>query len=71
MPCCLRSRGEKITNFILKCFLPRTIQKETQDERRSISENSQLGIRRGFENGQFRMITIRFLGNDMDKNGSL
>lgn len=42
-----------------------------QDESRSISENSQWGIRRRFENGQFRMSTKRFLGYDMDKNGKL
>jgi len=42
-----------------------------QDESRSISENSQWGIRRRFENGQFRMSTKRFLGYDTDENGKL
>lgn len=42
-----------------------------QDESRSISENSQWGIRRRFENGQFRMSTKRFLGYDADENGKL
>lgn len=40
-----------------------------QDESRSISENSTWGIRRRFENGQFKMSTKRFLGYDADENG--
>ena len=42
-----------------------------QDESRSISENSTWGIRRRFENGQFKMATKRFLGYDNDENGKL
>ena len=42
-----------------------------QDESRSISENSTWGIRRRFENGQFKMSTKRFLGYDTDENGKL
>jgi len=42
-----------------------------QDESRSISENSTWGIRRRFENGQFKMSTKRFLGYDNDENGNL
>jgi len=42
-----------------------------QDESRSISENSTWGIRRRFENGQFKMSTKRFLGYDTDENGNL
>jgi len=42
-----------------------------QDESRSISENSQWGIRRRYENGQFKMSTKRFLGYDTDENGKL
>ncbi|WP_422486864.1 hypothetical protein [Gudongella sp. DL1XJH-153] len=33
-----------------------------QDESRSISEKSTCGIRRHFENGQFKISTKRFLG---------
>jgi len=42
-----------------------------QDESRTISENSTWGIRRRFENGQFKMSTKRFLGYDTDENGKL
>lgn len=42
-----------------------------QDESRSISENSTWGIRRRFENGQFKMSTKRFLGYDTDEKGKL
>lgn len=42
-----------------------------QDESRSISENSTWGIRRRFENGQFKMSTKRFLGYDTDEEGKL
>lgn len=42
-----------------------------QDESRSISENSAWGIRRRFEQGQYRMSTKRFMGYDYDKNGNL
>jgi DNA invertase Pin-like site-specific DNA recombinase len=42
-----------------------------QDESRSISENCSWGIRRRFENGQFKMATKRFLGYDNDENGKL
>ena len=42
-----------------------------QDESRSISENSTWGIRRRFENGQFKMSTKRFLGYDTDESGKL
>lgn len=42
-----------------------------QDESRSISENSTWGIRRRFENGQFKMSTKRFLGYDTDEDGKL
>ncbi|QSX09666.1 recombinase family protein [Alkalibacter rhizosphaerae] len=42
-----------------------------QDESRSISENSTWGIRRRFENGEFKMSTKRFLGYDTDEDGNL
>jgi DNA invertase Pin-like site-specific DNA recombinase len=42
-----------------------------QDESRSISENSAWGIRRRFEQGNYRTSTKRFLGYDQDKNGKL
>lgn len=43
----------------------------SQDESRSISENSTWGIRRRFENGEFKMSTKRFLGYDADEDGNL
>ena len=42
-----------------------------QDESRSISENSSWGIRRRFEQGQYKISTKRFLGYDYDKSGKL
>ena len=42
-----------------------------QDESRSISENSTWGIRRRYEQGQFKMSTKRFLGYDTDEEGNL
>ena len=43
----------------------------TQDESRSISENSTWGIRRRFEQGRLFINTTKFLGYDKDKNGNL
>ena len=43
----------------------------TQDESRSIRENSTWGIRRRFVNGQFIMSTKHFLDYDTDENGKL
>lgn len=43
----------------------------SQDESRSISENSTWGIRKRYENGQYGMSTKRFLGYDADENGKL
>lgn len=42
-----------------------------QDESRSISENSTWGIRRRYEQGQFKISTKRFLGYDTDEEGNL
>ena len=42
-----------------------------QDESRSISENSSWGIRRRFEQGEYKISTKRFLGYDYDKNDNL
>ena len=43
----------------------------SQDESRSISENSTWGIRRRFEQGRLFINTTKFLGYDKDKNGNL
>ena len=43
----------------------------TQDESRSISENSTWGIRRRFEQGKLHVNHTKFLGYDKDKNGNL
>lgn len=43
----------------------------SQDESRSISENTQCGIRRRYKNGQFKMSTKRFLGYDTYENGRM
>jgi hypothetical protein len=42
-----------------------------QDESRSISENSQWGIRRRFEQGKMHINTTKFLGYDKDDKGNL
>jgi len=42
-----------------------------QDESRSISENSQWGIRRRFEQGKMHINTTKFLGYDKDESGNL
>lgn len=42
-----------------------------QDESRSISENSSWGIRRSFEQGQYKISTKRFHGYDYDDNNRL
>ena len=42
-----------------------------QDESRSISENCSWGIRRRFEQGQYRISTKRFLGYDYNKAGKM
>lgn len=43
----------------------------TQDESRSISENSTWGIRRKFEQGKVVVNHKKFLGYDKDENGNL
>lgn len=43
----------------------------SQDESRSIFENSTWGIRRRFEQGKHKMSTKRFLGYDSDEEGHL
>jgi len=63
---------ENINNLDAKGEVLLTILSSlAQDESRSISENSQWGIRRRFENGQFKMSTKRFLGYDTDENRKL
>jgi site-specific DNA recombinase len=42
-----------------------------QDESRSISENSQWGIRRRFEQGKLHVNHTKFLGYDKDEDGNL
>ena len=45
--------------------------KTSQDESRSISENSTWGIRRRFEQGKLHLNHTKFLGYDKDPNGNL
>ena len=42
-----------------------------QDESRAISENSQWGLQRRFEQGKLQINTTKFLGYDKDDNGNL
>lgn len=42
-----------------------------QDESRGISENSTWGIRRRFEQGQYKISTKRFIGYENDEDGKL
>jgi DNA invertase Pin-like site-specific DNA recombinase len=43
----------------------------SQDESRSISENSTWGIRRRFEQGKLHVNHVEFLGYDKDESGNL